>query len=204
MFVASPGADTLSSGLRPDRGGTPRLRAVPTGATRPVSGLGRPRDTMPAMRRLARRLFTLCSAVSLLLCAAVCVLWVRSYATTDHVVWGDGRRLLMSVSGRVVLVTSSPDIAYGGAPPAVGWSALGFGRHRRQYARGHSVSLEVPHWGLTLACAVAPAISLHALLRARRRSPDGRCRRCGYDLRATPGRCPECGAAATAHRSTSH
>ena len=30
------------------------------------------------MRRLARRLFTLCSAVSLLLCVAVCVLWVRS------------------------------------------------------------------------------------------------------------------------------
>ena len=33
----------------------------------------------PPMRRLARRLFTLCSAVSLLLCVAVCVLWVRSY-----------------------------------------------------------------------------------------------------------------------------
>ena len=34
----------------------------------------------PPMRRLARRLFTLCSAVSLLLCVAVCVLWVRSYS----------------------------------------------------------------------------------------------------------------------------
>src|SRR5687767_9332047 len=28
---------------------------------------------------MRRKLFTLCSAVSLLLCAAVCVLWVRSY-----------------------------------------------------------------------------------------------------------------------------
>ena len=31
------------------------------------------------MRRLARRLFTLCSALSLLMCVAVCVLWLRSY-----------------------------------------------------------------------------------------------------------------------------
>jgi hypothetical protein len=35
------------------------------------------------MRRLARHLFTLCSAVSLLLCVAACVLWVRSYAASD-------------------------------------------------------------------------------------------------------------------------
>ena len=32
------------------------------------------------MRRLARRLFTLCSAASLLLCVAIGVLWVRSYS----------------------------------------------------------------------------------------------------------------------------
>src|SRR5687768_14703719 len=42
------------------------------------------------MRRLARRLFTLCSALSLLLCVAVCVLWVRSYWVADKldVYWG--------------------------------------------------------------------------------------------------------------------
>ena len=34
------------------------------------------------MRRLARHLFTLCSAVSLLLCVAACVLWLRSYIGT--------------------------------------------------------------------------------------------------------------------------
>src|SRR5215207_7990764 len=36
------------------------------------------------MRRLARRLFTLCSAVSLLLCMAVCVLWVRARPGEDR------------------------------------------------------------------------------------------------------------------------
>jgi colicin import membrane protein len=35
------------------------------------------------MRRLLRNAFTICSAISLVLCVAVCVLWVRSYWVTD-------------------------------------------------------------------------------------------------------------------------
>jgi hypothetical protein len=38
---------------------------------------------MVTMRRLLRHLFTLSSTVSLLLCVAVCVLWVRSYFRAD-------------------------------------------------------------------------------------------------------------------------
>src|SRR5687768_14684658 len=37
------------------------------------------------MRRLARRLFTLTSVLSLLVCVTVCVLWVRSYWYFDDV-----------------------------------------------------------------------------------------------------------------------
>jgi hypothetical protein len=44
------------------------------------------------MRRLAPHLFTLVSAASLLLCAAVCVLWARSYWPGDHVVWYDPKQ----------------------------------------------------------------------------------------------------------------
>jgi hypothetical protein len=36
------------------------------------------------MRRLACHLFAFCSAASLLLCVAVCVLWVRSYRSADQ------------------------------------------------------------------------------------------------------------------------
>jgi hypothetical protein len=43
------------------------------------------------MRRLARRLFAPCSAASLLLWAAVCVLWVRSHGDFDTVCWYDNQ-----------------------------------------------------------------------------------------------------------------
>jgi hypothetical protein len=36
------------------------------------------------VKRLARHLFTFCSVVSLVLCVAVCVLWVRSYWAADN------------------------------------------------------------------------------------------------------------------------
>jgi hypothetical protein len=56
--------------------------------------------------------------------------------------------------------------------------------------------LSVPTWYLaaaaSLGSAAAAAFARRADPRARLRA-QGRCVRCGYDLRATPNRCPECG-----------
>jgi hypothetical protein len=85
-------------------------------------------------------------------------------------------------------------------------------RHDRSRDRGggsvetlHAMNMVlygIPSWALLLTTAGLPAASAAAWWRrrnlARRRRSAGLCAGCGYDLRATPGRCPECGEGAAA------
>ena len=78
--------------------------------------------------------------------------------------------------------------------------ALGFWRVYGSSARGvfrwEIDGWVVPWWSVVLSTALLPvAQALRGAKRVRRRR-SGRCAACGYDLRATPGRCPECGAEA--------
>jgi hypothetical protein len=54
--------------------------------------------------------------------------------------------------------------------------------------------LVLSYWLLALVAGCIAAAWLFGRLRRLPRS--GVCRTCGYDLRATPDRCPECGAVA--------
>jgi hypothetical protein len=62
--------------------------------------------------------------------------------------------------------------------------------------RAQVVAVDIPYWSLVLAASVMPAwwFVHHRRLRARLRRHHY-CATCGYDLRATPERCPECGTA---------
>jgi hypothetical protein len=65
---------------------------------------------------------------------------------------------------------------------------------RRQFA--------CPYWFITLLTAILPSARLVAWRRRARhlRMRPGLCRHCGYDCRATPDRCPECGTPVAAAR----
>jgi hypothetical protein len=62
---------------------------------------------------------------------------------------------------------------------------------------GHSsFQILIPYWLLTTVSAILPLFKLRPALRwpkKRYRLSHGLCLVCGYDLRATPDRCPECG-----------
>ncbi len=56
---------------------------------------------------------------------------------------------------------------------------------------------------VALAIVVLPfAMKEQARRRHLRNTPTGLCSSCGYDLRATPHRCPECGAVPTKFRNS--
>lgn len=59
-------------------------------------------------------------------------------------------------------------------------------------------SVRIPFWSLAGVALPLPAARGLRRWRRRRRRAEGCCRACGYDLRATPHRCPECGTAADA------
>jgi hypothetical protein len=58
-----------------------------------------------------------------------------------------------------------------------------------------SKSITVPHWFLVLVGMPLPVFTAMVAVRRRRRIRNGMCVNCGYDLRASKERCPECGEA---------
>ncbi len=82
------------------------------------------------------------------------------------------------------------------------FSVLSFGYVYTNYVQPSYGHAWFPHWFLALLFAILPTVRFLTILRTRRQNRAGLCEHCGYDLCATPDRCPECGHVPTAHRLT--
>jgi len=80
------------------------------------------------------------------------------------------------------------------ATPDTRMAAAGFSYERwRRFPTWRKTEVRVPLWSIASASTFMPAMALFGTFRRRRAYGEGRCTVCGYDLRATPDRCPECG-----------
>jgi hypothetical protein len=61
------------------------------------------------------------------------------------------------------------------------------------------VSIAIPYWLPGLFVLALPMWWMGEIMRKRRRATHGLCPTCGYDIRASRERCPECGSATPAH-----
>lgn len=168
---------------------------------------------MPAMlRRAGRTLSTILSAISLLLFVASFVLrldlrdhasmlWCGSRTVFVIGVGSDGNAAIAfsSIPAEWTPVHAMPERFIwrtGGAMPidrSLIPDAL-FAFWKRQEVFKLTTVLLFPFWTVQLACAVLPVAWIRTRVRRwRRSSATGLCGHCGYDLRATPDRCPECG-----------
>src|SRR4051812_795079 len=170
-----------------------------------------------AVRRFPRILLNLATAVSLVLCVATVVLAVRSFSRAYGIVWWrvDGNGSLYLVSGDLRWHTSAgPDSQhyrgdetyFAAVEPYPMWTPYRgsptfrfAGVRYYRWPNGPVTDREVilPLWLAIAAWSLVPLVRIYRSFPGRRRAGGGRCPACGYDLRATPDRCPECGALPT-------
>lgn len=147
---------------------------------------------------VTRGLFTAGACLSLVLLGAVVVMWAGSYSVPLRSVWrapGTGIWIRLTHQHGTLTAAWLPDRSPAPPPtyrefPNNAPAVLGFS-HQRAVLGG---TMSFPYWLPAAALAVAPGAWLWISRKASRRAAAGLCPGCGYDLRATPSRCPECGA----------
>jgi hypothetical protein len=172
------------------------------------------------LRRLLHIVLIFLTVLSLLFCLGSAFLWLRGYWRSDGFGWarpqppdgqwtfflkvasgGGGFWINVGTQGPMQQDASTPEgwywTTYGQSPrPYRAVSVTnrwGFGHQIVGAAAVRSRAFVFPAWLPTALFAVLPLCRLAQAIRRRRRIVEGHCKSCGYDLRATPDRCPECG-----------
>ena len=171
---------------------------------------------------MRRKLIKLASAVSFLLLITTVVLWEWSSIRPIWLSWGNSTRALEYTlhvgNSRVEVqhwtgrraIPLGPDESLGAANYS-GWVAFGFAHQRFDAVKRNTSGVVTGVygnctaswfqlvWPLLLSLPLSARVGWLRAVRGtkrRRRIRRGLCPSCGYDLRASPDRCPECGAPA--------
>lgn len=154
-----------------------------------------------------RQLRNLLVAPLLLLALGFGASWGHSHWTGSWVSRYDGNRGLWSVGiggGKILVerweggVSEDRGWDYGTEPSLVDFIGAipAFNYSDKRTSFGHRIQYVVfPHWVPFTVFGLAGVTPLVVARLRRRRHLTGVCQACGYDLRATPERCPECGRA---------
>jgi hypothetical protein len=178
-------------------GSRDRRLADRRGVTIPVAIAPRPRRTFC---KVGSVLFTLAAVVSLAVMIALIAVWYDSYhpyRTFSRGPFPEDSLILTSMSGNLGGTRNKVRPAPGQREIYRDYYVFHLTCGVSTYTGPHyySWSFRTPFWFPTGLAAILPAIWLMTRpgRRRRRRLLRGLCPRCGYDLRFTPSRCPECG-----------
>ena len=157
---------------------------------------------------MRRRLSIALAAGGLVVALAAAVLGVRSFYVQDDLNYetpANWTALIISKQGRfdVLYLTpwrcDEPGWTHRGYPASNSLGGTDYSRRVLGFGSGVQLNgglfVNVPYWSLMLLTALPALMVIRSELR-RRRFRAGGCPVCGYDLRASPDRCPECGAEA--------
>lgn len=161
---------------------------------------------------MKRRIFTILSTLSLALGILLIVLWIRSHWASDAFVWSRNHDYVATSHKGDLSFLIVKRLSFSMPLP---WPPLFFSQSLPQRAvqvrtkngtqfvgyyvpnglgddfpASLLVHWSIPYWILVTAAIVLPCTWFYVF---RVRVRKGCCRKCGYDLRASKERCPECG-----------
>jgi len=149
--------------------------------------------------RQPRRSFNLLVLICLLLSLALGALWVRGLFKRDQLVFGVGgwkcalavfpqHAYFIAIDARSQPIATDVRTGLSQYPSRARYWEIQY-----QHRPGGALRIGIPFWLPLLFTIVPPLWWLILKMQKLRRRRDGLCRECGYDLRASSDRCPECG-----------